>query len=78
MYVGSDKAPELRDADMGEGIIQNLGEKAQLAWWKETLLCLKCALKQYVGFKMKKVADSILTPFVGIKGQEGKVWGKLH
>lgn len=31
---------------------------------------------------MKKVADSTLTWFVGIKGQhdalEGKVWAKLH
>lgn len=89
MYVGPEKVLELRDADMGEGIIWNLDEKAQLAWWEElylgweeTLLFLKCALTQYVGLKMKKVADSILTWFVGIKGQhdalEGKVWGKLH
>lgn len=50
---GPDKVLELRDVDVGEGVIWNLDKKAQLAWWEElhlgweeTLLFLKYALKQ--------------------------------
>lgn len=41
-----------------------------------TLLLLQCALTEYGGLKMKKVADSILTRFVGIKGQHDAMEGR--
>lgn len=38
IYVGPDKILELRDDDTGEGIIWNLDEEPQQAWWKELYL----------------------------------------